>query len=43
LRETQGKWNWVREDIICSKYKRTEHKDHWLWNHNFYNADITSM
>ncbi len=43
LRTNAEKWDIVRADIICQKYKRKEHADHWLWNHNFYNADIEDL
>lgn len=41
--EHQERWDKVWEDPICKKYKRTEHADHWLWNHNFYNANIWDL
>ncbi len=37
------RWDKVWADSICRKYKRSEHQDHWLWNHNFYNADIKDL
>lgn len=39
----QARWDKVWEDDRCQKYKRHEHKDHWLWNHKFYNADIEDL
>lgn len=39
----QARWDKVWEDDLCQKYKRHEHKDHWLWNHKFYNADIEDL
>lgn len=39
----QKRWDKVWEDSICQKYKRPEHKDHWLWNHDFFNADIFDL
>lgn len=34
------KWDKVWNDSTCLKYKREEYDDHWLWNYNFYNAEI---
>lgn len=34
------KWDKVWNDSICLKYKREDYDDHWLWNYDFYNADI---
>lgn len=41
--EYQVRWDKVWEDPVCKKYKRTEHADHWLWNHDFYNANIWDL
>lgn len=43
LQKDTSKWGKVWEDETCLKYKRPEHKDHWLWNHSFYNADIADL
>lgn len=34
------KWDKVWNDSTCLKYKREEYDDHWLWNYDFYNAEI---
>lgn len=39
----QKRWNKIWEDEISQKYKRIEHPDHWLWNHDFYNANIEDL
>lgn len=39
----QERWGNVWNDELCQKYKRPEHPDHWLWNHEFYNADIQDL
>ena len=31
------------EDALCQKYKKPEHEDYLLWNHDFYNADIEDL
>ena len=28
---------------LCQKYKKAGHEDYWLWNHDFYNADIEDL
>lgn len=39
----QERWDKVWDDELCQKYKRKEHPDHWLWNHDFYNASIGDL
>lgn len=39
----QWRWDRVWDDELCQKYKRPEHPDHWLWNHEFYNAEISDL
>ena len=36
-------WGKIWKDAVCLKYKRPEHNDHWLWNYDFYNADIEDL
>lgn len=36
----QDRWDKVWDDPVCQLYKRVEYDDHWLWNHDFFNADI---
>lgn len=42
-RKYQARWDKVWASSICQKYKRTEHADYWLWNHDFYNANIFDL
>lgn len=42
-KDYQARWDKVWEDKLCQRYKRTEHSDHWLWNHSFYNADVNDL
>lgn len=42
-KDHQSRWDKVWEDPICQKYKRVEHADYWLWNHDFFNAEITDL
>lgn len=43
LKNRKEKWSKVWEDPLCQKYKRKDHPDHWLWNHDFYNAPIEDL
>lgn len=36
----QARWGKIWGDEVCKKYKRSEADDYWLWNHEFYQADI---
>lgn len=42
-KDHQSRWDKVWADPICQKYKRAEHADYWLWNHDFYNANIYDL
>ena len=42
-KDHQARWDKVWADQICQKYKRNEHTDYWLWNHAFFNAEITDL
>ena len=42
-KDHQVRWDKVWEDPLCQKYKRKEHADFWLWNHDFYNANLTDL
>lgn len=39
----QARWDKVWADPICQKYKRADHADYWLWNHDFFNASIYDL
>lgn len=39
----QDRWDKIWRDVNCQKYKRCEHVDHWLWNHEFFGAPITEL
>lgn len=36
----QERWDKVWDDPICQPYKRIDFEDYWLWNHEFFNAEI---
>lgn len=39
----QKRWDKVWDDPKCRPYKRVEYDDYWLWNHDFFNADIATL
>lgn len=39
----QNRWDKLWEDEYCHKFRRKEHSDHWLWNFDFYNAEIEDL
>lgn len=39
----QQRWDKVWADDLCKKFKRKEYDDFWLWNHDFFNADINVL
>ena len=40
----QNRWNkiWEKENVL-KNFKKSEFSDYWLWNFNFYNADIKDL
>lgn len=42
-KDHQARWDKVWADQICQKYKRSEHTDYWLWNHDFFNAEVADL
>ena len=39
----QVRWDKIWSDHICNKYKRNDYDDYWLWNYNFYNAELSDL
>lgn len=39
----QARWDKVWGDEVCQKYRRPEHDDWWVWNHDFFNAPIPDL
>ena len=39
----QARWNKIWPDTLCQKYRRPEHEDFWLWNHDFFNAPLEDL
>lgn len=39
----QKRWDLILEDMLCQKYRRQDSSNFWLWNHEFYNAQIEDL
>lgn len=39
----QERWDKVWGDPVCQSYRRSEHADYWLWNHEWFIADIDTL
>ena len=39
----QERWDKIWSDMSLLKFKRVEFDDYWLWNHEFYNANINDL
>ena len=39
----QKRWDKIWADMSLLKFKREEFDDYWLWNHEFYNANINDL
>lgn len=39
----KARWEAVEADEICQKYRKDNTPGTWLWNHDFYNADIADL
>lgn len=39
-KQHQERWDRVWNDPACQPYKRANDNEYWLWNHDFFNADI---
>lgn len=37
------RWNRIWNDPFCQRFKRPEHEDHWIWNYEFYNAQVEDL
>lgn len=37
------RWEKVWNDDLCRRYKRPEHDEVWLWNHEFYGAPVEDL
>ncbi|MBR6640660.1 MAG: isoaspartyl peptidase, partial [Clostridia bacterium] len=38
-----SRWIKIWNTSSMQKYRRAEHEDVWLWNHDFYNASIEEL
>lgn len=39
----RDRWQIVWSDAICQKFRRKDHADFWVWNHEFFNASIPDL
>ena len=39
----QDRWDKIWDDPRCQQYKCSDRDDFWLWNHDFYNAEIEDL
>lgn len=39
----QARWDKVWSALVCQRYRRADHDDFWLWNHDFYNAPVEDL
>ena len=39
----QSRWDRLWADEGANKLRRADHDDFWVWNHNFYNADVNEL
>lgn len=39
----QDRWDKVWDDPVCQAYKRDDDDERWLWNHDFFGADILTL
>ena len=39
----QARWDKLWADAGANRLRKADHKDFWVWNHNFYNADVNEL
>lgn len=39
----QVRWDKIWADSVCKKFKRVEHEDFWVWNDDFYRAQLPDL
>ena len=39
----QARWDKLWADAGANRLRRSDHDDFWVWNHNFYNADVNEL
>lgn len=42
-RDYQARWDNVWEAAFCHKYRRQDYDDFWIWNHDFFNAEVEDL
>lgn len=39
----QERWDKIWDDEVSQKYRRADYDNFWLWNHDFFNANIDDL
>ena len=39
----ERRWRKVWNSGLCQQYRRQEHEEVWLWNHDFFNAPVENL
>ena len=39
----QKRWNHIWADAACQNYRRHDYDDFWIWDYNFFHADIDEL
>lgn len=39
----QARWDKLWADAGANRLRRADHNDFWVWNHDFYNADVNEL
>ena len=39
----QARWDKLWADAGANRLRRADHDDFWVWNHDFYNADVNEL
>ena len=39
----QARWDALWADAGANRLRRADHDDFWVWNHDFYNADVNEL
>ena len=39
----QSRWDRLWADVGANRLRRADHEDFWVWNHDFYTADVNEL
>lgn len=42
-KDHQKRWDRMWEDTVANKYRRKDHADFWVWNHDFFGAPLEDL